>query len=93
MGGATEGGTVVVTFCGLIDTASLLVDDDEDLVLRAAVTCGGSCSTCFIVSGSSFLRIGEYLGGRGGGGALGSMLKTAWGGGGSGPAVACRPGW
>lgn len=93
VGGATTVGAVAATFRGLVDTASLLVEGDEDLALRAAVTCGGSCSTCFIASTSSFLRMGECLGGRGGGGDLGSMLKTAWGGGGSGPAVACRPGW
>lgn len=92
-GRETEGGTVVVTFCGLVDAASLLVDGDEDFDLRAAVTCGGNCSTCFIASRSSFLRMGECLGGRGGGMAPGSTLKMAWGGGGSGPAMACRPGW
>lgn len=91
--GLSAGETGVVGFCAVVDSACVSVDDDTHLDLRAAVTCGGSCSTCLMASRSSFLLIGECLGGRGGGWAFGSTLKMAWGGGGSGPAVACRPGW
>jgi hypothetical protein len=60
--------------------------------LSAAATEGGRANACFIASISPFFLSGECRGGLGGGGARGSILKTAMGGGGSGPALACSPG-
>jgi hypothetical protein len=69
-------------------------EDVGDREARTAATEGGSCSACFTASISPLLRGGfgvAMRGGLGGGGPLGSMANAARGGGGRGPAVACKP--
>lgn len=71
-----------------------LEEDARDA--RVAATKGGNCRACFTASMSPRVRelagTGECnRGGLGGGGLDTGILKVARGGGGNGPAVACRP--
>lgn len=65
--------------------------DFGDREASAAETDEGSCRACLTASISPLVRMrfGEFRrGGLGGGGVLTSILNTARGGGGKGPAVA-----
>jgi hypothetical protein len=79
---------------GTFEDSSAVAGDFGDLEASAAETDGGNCNACFTASISPLERpgFGEFKrGGRGGGGALTSILNVARGGGGKGPAVACVP--
>lgn len=79
---------------GTFEDSSVVAVDFGDLEASTAETDEGSCNACFTASISPLERVGfgEFRrGGRGGGGALTSILNIARGGGGKGPAVACMP--
>jgi len=77
----------------LVVSLSSSLGSDSVRALSAAATEGGRANACFTASISSFFLLEcKCRGGLGGAGALGSILKTAMGGGGSGPAFACSPG-
>ena len=75
-----------------------LNDPLDVFLLSKSVAVSGNCRACLTDPTSPLLRFlaggGEFnRGGRGGGAVPGTILKTARGGGGSGPAIACMPGW